>query len=99
MWEILRIFAPFYKRPKNHPLLYMSKEDNPIRVYGRSELAQLYYGRPVSDSAARRWFMLEISKYDGLMEKLIELGFKKTGHSFSRDQIREIFARMGPPPA
>ncbi len=76
----------------------MSKEDNPIRVYGRSELAQLYYGRVVSDGAARRWFMQEISKFDGLMEKLTELGFKKTGHTFSRDQVREIFARMGPPP-
>lgn len=75
----------------------MNIEDYPIRVYGRSELAKLYYGRPVSDSYARRWFMLEISNYDGLMEQLEQLGLKKAGHTFSRAQVRAIFARMGTP--
>jgi len=73
------------------------EKHNAVRVYGRSELAQLYYGRVVSDGAARRWFMQEINSYDGLMENLIELGFKKNGRTFSRAQVREIFARMGPP--
>ena len=68
-----------------------------LRVYGRAELAQLYYGRPVSDSVARKWFMTEIKHYPGLYDRLVSLGFTKSGKIFSRAQVSEIFAAMGPP--
>ena len=72
-------------------------QKNTLRVYGRAELAQLYYGRPVDDSVARKWLMSEISQYPGLYDRLVSLGFKKSGKCFSRAQVREIFATMGPP--
>lgn len=72
-------------------------EKSGIRVYGRSELAQLYYGRPISDRGARMWFMKELSHVPGLMEKLTELGFTKTGKIFSRAQVKAIFDALGEP--
>lgn len=71
--------------------------NNPIRVYGRSELAQLYYGRPVSDRCARMWFMKELSYVPGLMDRLTQLGFNKTGKTFSRAQVKAIFDALGEP--
>lgn len=73
------------------------EQKNILRVYGRAELAQLYYGRPVADSVARKWLMNEINQYPGLYDRLVALGFKKTGKIFSRAQVKEIFAAMGPP--
>lgn len=69
----------------------------PLRVYGRSELAQLYYGRPVSDQAARKWFMRELSYVPGLMEKLRDLGLTPRGKIFSRAQVAAIFEALGEP--
>ena len=46
---------------------------SPLRVYGRSELALLYYGRPISDSRARKWLMEELSHHPELMERLHQL--------------------------
>lgn len=71
--------------------------NNTIRVYGRSELAQLYYGRPVSDRSARIWFMKELSYVPGLMERLEKLGFTKNGKIFSRAQVKAIFEALGEP--
>ena len=70
---------------------------NILRVYGRAELAQLYYGRPVSDNTALRWLMSEIKQYPGLYDRLLASGFKKSGKIFTRAQVKEIFAAMGPP--
>ncbi len=67
------------------------------RVYGRSELAQLYYGRPVSDRCARIWFMKELSHVPGLMDHLTELGYTKNGKIFSRAQVKAIFEALGEP--
>ncbi len=69
----------------------------PLRVYGRSELARLYYGRPISDSGARKWLMEEISLQPGLMDKLRRLGLKKRGKTFSRAQVKAIFEALGEP--
>ena len=68
-----------------------------LRVYGRAELAQLYHGRAVCDSVALRWFKNEIGQYPGLYDRLAALGYRKSGKIFSRAQVREIFAAMGPP--
>ena len=68
-----------------------------IRVYGRSELAQLYYGRPISDRGARSWFMNELSYVPGLMDKLRQLGFTPKGKTFSRAQVKAIFDALGEP--
>ena len=73
------------------------EQNNNLRVYGRAELAQMYYGRPVSDSVARKWFMNEIMQYPGLYDRLVALGYKKSGKVFPRAQVGEIFAAMGPP--
>lgn len=75
-----------------------TKEYKP-RVYGRAELAHLYHGGAVTDAAARRWFMNELSHYEGLMEELEQLGFKKTGKTFSYGQVKAIFRFLGPPEA
>ena len=72
-------------------------QNSTLRVYGRSELAQLYYGRPISDSRARKWLMEELSNHPDLMEKLRRLGFKKHGKTFSRTQVQAIFETIGPP--
>ena len=72
-------------------------EKTPIRVYGRSELAQLYYGRPISDRGARMWFMKELSHVPGLMERLRELGFTPRSKIFSRAQVKAIFEALGEP--
>ncbi len=72
-------------------------EKTPIRVYGRSELAQLYYGRPISDRGARMWFMKELSHVPGLMERLRELGFTQRSKIFSRAQVKAIFEALGEP--
>ncbi len=69
----------------------------PIRVYGRSELAQLYYRRPVSDRCARMWFMKELAAVPGLMEHLTKLGYSKRDKIFSREQVKAIFDALGPP--
>ncbi|MBQ0161012.1 MAG: hypothetical protein KBT28_10400 [Bacteroidales bacterium] len=45
-----------------------------LRVYGRSELAQLFYGRPTSNRGVRLWFMRELSYVPGLMDKHRTLG-------------------------
>ncbi len=71
--------------------------NHPLRVYGRSELALLYYGRPVSDRWARKWFMKELAAVPGLMERLTKLGYSKKGKIFSREQVRAIFDALGPP--
>lgn len=68
-----------------------------LRVYGRSELAQLYYGRPISDSRARKWLMEELSHHPGLMEELCRRGLKKHGKTFSRTQVQAIFEAIGEP--
>lgn len=70
---------------------------SPLRVYGRSELALLYYGRPISDSRARKWLMEELSHHPELMERLHQLGLKKHGKTFSRDQVQAIFETIGEP--
>ena len=67
------------------------------RVYGRSELAQLYYGRPISDSGARKWLMEEINLHPALVEELQRLGLKKRGKNFSRAQVEAIFRVIGEP--
>ena len=72
-------------------------EKNTLRVYGRSELAQLYYGRPISDSGARKWLMQEIALHPDLVEKLHRLGLKKRGKTFSRAQVQAIFEVLGEP--
>ncbi len=68
-----------------------------LRVYGRSELARLYYGRPISDRSARRWFQNELSCVPGLMERLRELGYSPKGKIFSRAQVKAIFDALGEP--
>ncbi|MCQ2282975.1 MAG: DUF4248 domain-containing protein [Bacteroidales bacterium] len=78
----------------------MEKENEctyPIRVYGRSELAQIYYGRPISDRGARRWFMRELGYVPGLMEKLHALGFTPKGKIFTPAQVAAIFDALGEP--
>ncbi len=77
--------------------MYQNSHTTPLRVYGRSELAQLYYGRPVSDRCARIWFMKELSHVPGLMDRLTELGFTKNGKTFSRLQVKAIFEALGEP--
>lgn len=72
-------------------------EKSKIRVYGRSELAQLYYGRPITDRGARMWFMKELAIVPGLMERLTQLGFDKKGKTFSRAQVKVIFEALGEP--
>ncbi len=72
-------------------------QNTTLRVYGRSELAQLYYGRPVSDRSARIWFMKELSYVPGLMDRLAELGYSKKGKTFSRAQVKAIFEALGEP--
>ena len=74
-----------------------NKHFSTLRVYGRSELAQLYYGRPISDSRARKWLMEELSHHPELMERLLQLGFKKHGKAFSRTQVQAIFETIGEP--
>lgn len=71
--------------------------DNTIRVYGRSELARLYYGRPISDRGARAWFMKELSYVPGLLDQLRQLGMTDNGKIFSRAQVQAIFKELGPP--
>ncbi len=68
-----------------------------LRVYGRSELAQLYYGRPISDRGARLWFMRELSYVPGLMEKLRSLGLTPKGKIFTPAQVAAIFEALGEP--
>ena len=76
----------------------MQKQSNPLlRVYGRSELAQMYYGRPISDSAARKWLNQEISLHPELVKKLEQLGLKKRGKNYSRAQVEAIFEVLGEP--
>ena len=69
----------------------------PLRVYGRSELARLYYGRPISDSRARRWLMEELANQPGLMDEMRRRGFKKNGKIFSRTKMQAIFDALGEP--
>ena len=47
-----------------------------LRVYGRAELARIYYGRPVTDNAALKWLMREIKNNPPLCENLCRYGFK-----------------------
>ena len=50
-----------------------NKHLSTLRVYGRSELARLYYGCPVSDSRNRKWLMEELSHHHELMERRLQL--------------------------
>ena len=75
----------------------MDSQYSLLRVYGRSELARLYYGRPISDRSARRWFQNELSCVPGLMERLRELGYSPKGKIFSRAQVKAIFDALGEP--
>ena len=68
-----------------------------LRAYGRSELAQMYYGRPISDRGARRWLMKELSYVPGLMEQLKQLGFTEHGKFFTPAQVKLIFDAFGEP--
>ena len=68
-----------------------------LRVYGRAELARIYYGRPVTDNAALKWLMREINQYPGLYDRLLSLGFKKSGKLFSCTQVAVIFNALGWP--
>ena len=75
----------------------MDSQYSLLRVYGRSELARLYYGRPISDRSARRWFQNELSCVPGLMERLRELGYSPKGKIFLRAQVKAIFDALGEP--
>lgn len=77
--------------------MQQDSKNNTLRVYGRTELAKLYYGRPISDSRARKWLMEELSNQPGLMDRLYRLGFKKRGKTFSRAQVKVIFDAIGEP--
>ena len=68
-----------------------------LRVYGRAELARIYYGRPVTDNAALKWLMREIKNFPGLYENLCRYGFKKSGKLFSCTQVAVIFNALGWP--
>lgn len=68
-----------------------------LHVYGRTELARLYYGRPISDRGARKWFEKEIGYVPGLKERLQQLGYSKWGKIYSREQVKAIFEALGPP--
>ena len=70
---------------------------NTLRVYGRAELARLYYGNTASDNTALRWLMTEIKNFPGLYEKLLQKGFRKSGKTFSCAQVDEIFNALGCP--
>ena len=68
-----------------------------IKPYGKAELAQLYYGRPVCDSAARRWFMKQLRRTPGLMPRLIDLGLTPHNKIFTTAQVRTIYDAFGEP--
>ncbi|MCQ2283146.1 MAG: DUF4248 domain-containing protein [Bacteroidales bacterium] len=85
-------------QPKYQTTMKNEKPSSPLlRVYGRSELAQLYYGRPISDRGARLWFMRELSYVPGLMDKLRALGLTPKGKIFTPAQVAAIFEALGEP--
>jgi len=64
---------------------------------GKSELAQAYMGRPVTDSRARGWLMEEIGNHPQLMRRLRRLGYHKNQRKFTGKQLMAIFEWLGLP--
>lgn len=75
----------------------MDEESKALRVYGRTELARLYFGQAYSDRTARRWLAREIGYVPGLWERLRQLGYTERGKIFTREQVKAIFEALGPP--
>ncbi|MCQ2283174.1 MAG: DUF4248 domain-containing protein [Bacteroidales bacterium] len=85
-------------QPKYQTTMKNEKPSSPLlRVYGRSELAQPYYGRPTSDRGIRLWFMRELSYVPGLMEKLRTLGLTCKGKKITPAQAVASFDVLGEP--
>lgn len=77
----------------------MEQNDSKIllRPYGKAELAHMYKGDSCTDSAARKWMNLEISKCPGLMDELRRLGYVAKQKNYTVAQVRAIFAAIGEP--
>ncbi len=69
----------------------------PIRPYSKTELAHMYVGFNCTDSNARRWIRLEISKCPGLTEELQRLGYEPKQKCYTMTQVRAIFDAIGEP--
>lgn len=67
-----------------------------IRMYGKSELAQLYCPY-LSSSAARRKLMQWISLQPRLVAALQESGLTEASRSFTPIQVRLIVEALGEP--
>lgn len=88
---------PEYQPPNIQDKMKHNTTPAPIRAYGKSELAHLYYGMPVSDNRARAWLMHEMQRYPQLLQQLADLGYTKSTKVFTPAQVRAIFSAMGRP--
>lgn len=73
------------------------KSPNPLRPYGKTELALAYTGGYMSARSALAWLHTELRKSPGLMERLQQLGYTPRQKLFTRAQVRAIFDAIGAP--
>jgi hypothetical protein len=68
----------------------------PIRVYGKGELAGMYFPRIAEESAVKR-LMRWIHKSEELKKELEQYGYKERERTFSSRQVEAIFYHLGEP--
>lgn len=74
----------------------MEKTTIKIRIYGRMELALLYYPKLISEAAWRK-LKAEINLNPQLSKELKESGYDGHHRSFTPYQVERIFYYLGMP--
>jgi hypothetical protein len=68
----------------------------PIRVYGKGELARMYFPRISEESAVKR-LMRWIHKSEELKRELKQYDYKERERTFTGRQVEAIFYHLGEP--
>ena len=78
----------------------MTQKDDtsfPLRTYGKSELALLYFPTAQSAHTAVNHLMSWIRRYKGLLQALEAMGYRKSAKCFTPKEVAEIVRCLGEP--
>jgi len=74
----------------------MDNKEFQIRTYGFGELAQLYFPH-IAKPSASRMFSLWIYKSPQILQKLLEIDWKKRSKYFTPKQVKVLVAHFDTP--
>lgn len=78
-------------------MMQKNNDSFPLRAYGKSELALLYFPTTQSAHTAVNHLMSWISRYKGLMQTLETMGYRKSAKFFTPKEVAEIVRCLGEP--